>query len=58
MKYKHIEASREARLWIGQVIVPAVVGGVMLLSNPEIRTQAVEMKNKLVGNIKSKFQKK
>ena len=24
MTYKQIEASREARLWIGQVIVPAV----------------------------------
>ena len=26
MTWKQIEASREARLWIGQVIVPAVVG--------------------------------
>lgn len=24
MTYKQIEASREARLWIGQIIVPAI----------------------------------
>lgn len=27
MKYKTIEASRELRLWIGQVIVPAMTAG-------------------------------
>lgn len=37
MSYKQIEASREIRLWIGQVIVPAVGVGAMLMTNPEIR---------------------
>lgn len=32
MKYKHIEASREARLWIGQVIIPAMVAGLLVSS--------------------------
>ena len=43
MTWKQIEASREARLWIGQVIVPAVVG-VMAVS-PEARQR---VKNKYV----------
>lgn len=32
MKYKHIEASREARLWIGQVIIPAMAVGLLMSS--------------------------
>lgn len=35
MTWKQIEASREARLWIGQVIVPAVVG--IMAVSPEAR---------------------
>ena len=37
MTYKQIEASRELRLWIGQVIVPAVTMAVALTSIPEVR---------------------
>lgn len=38
LKYKHIEACREARLWIGQVIVPAVITGTFLYrSNDNVR---------------------
>ena len=29
MTYKQIEASRELRLWIGQVIVPAVTSDIL-----------------------------
>ena len=47
MTWKQLEASREARLWIGQVIVPAVVG-VMAVS-PEVRqmvkTKYVQVKH-------------
>ena len=43
MTWKQLEASREARLWIGQVIIPAVVG-VMAVS-PEARQR---VKNKYV----------
>ena len=54
IKYKHIEAARELRLWFGQVIIPTVtvVGSVMLI--PEVRQGAVET----VREIKSKFKKK
>lgn len=42
MTYKQIEASRELRLWIGQVIVPAVSVSAVLFSNPEVRKFAAE----------------
>lgn len=51
MTYKQIEVSREMRLWIGQVIVPAVGVSVALLANPEIR-QAASQK---VEDIKQRF---
>lgn len=54
MTYKQIEASRELRLWIGQVIVPAIGVSAALLSNPEIRKRVSE---KLEG-VKAKFQRK
>ena len=43
MTYKQIEASREARLWIGQIIVPAIALAVTTLTIPEVR-QVVSMK--------------
>lgn len=53
MKYKHIEASREARLWIGQVIAPVALAAVALLSNPTVR-QWVDEK---VGDFKENRRK-
>lgn len=54
MTYKQIEASREARLWIGQVIVPAVVGAATVLTlHPELKDKA----KKKISSIKSKFKK-
>lgn len=55
MKYKHIEASREVRLWIGQVIVPAVVGGLMIFSNPEAREWVGDKASAAKTAIKNKF---
>lgn len=57
MTYKQIEASREVRLWIGQIIVPTItlVGTAMAI--PEVR-QAVAAKAKEVKyNIERKFKK-
>lgn len=54
MTYKQIEASREVRLWIGQVIVPAVVVATVVLSRPEVRQTAANA----VSKIKEKFQPK
>lgn len=53
MKRKTIDASREVRLWISQILIPGAVGGLMLWSNPNVRCfvkQKVEF-------FKSKFQK-
>ena len=36
MKYKHIEAAREARLWIGQIIVPTFTLLATTLAIPEV----------------------
>lgn len=57
MTYKQIEASREARLWIGQVIIPAitVVGAAMAV--PEVRKAVTEKANNVKTAIKKKFKK-
>ena len=47
MKYKHIEAAREIRLWIGQIIVPTTTLVIGALSIPEVR-QAVAAKAELM----------
>ena len=52
MTYKQIEASRELRLWIGQVIVPTVSVMAVVLANPDVRNAAKEK----LDNIKQKFQ--
>ena len=54
LKYKHIEAARETRLWIGQVLVPAITGAIILYSNPDSRRWI----NESIEGIKSKFKKK
>ena len=54
MTYKQIEASREMRLWIGQVIVPAAVAAVAIASNPQTRNYI----SKKYNNVKSRIQKK
>lgn len=53
MKYKHIEAAREARLWIGQIIVPtiAVVGS--MLAIPEVRGVVAEKARQIKWKIES-----
>lgn len=51
MTYKQIEASREARLWITQVIVPTLMTVGMAMTVPEFR-EAVKTKT---SEIKEKF---
>lgn len=57
MTYKQIEAMREVRLWIGQIIVPVAAVTVTILMIPEVR-QAVARKAKEVKqNINRKLKK-
>ena len=54
MTFKQIETSREIRLWIGQVIVPAVTtAAAVLYMNPELRYKLADK----VNDIKTKFKK-
>ena len=55
LKQKHVEASRELRLWLTQVILPTVIGGVILYSNSEKVREFVDEK---VYNAKNKFKKR
>lgn len=55
MKHKHIEASREARLWIGQIIIPAATA--VLMVSPEAREWTTRKVQNAIHSIKSKFSK-
>ena len=57
MKYKHIEAAREARLWIGQIIVPAAAVVGSLLAIPEVRETVAEKARQIKWKIESKKNK-
>ena len=58
MTYKQIEASREVRLWIGRIIVPAASVVVATLSIPEVRqmiaTKAASVKESIRNKTKRK----
>lgn len=54
MNYRRRETAREVRLWIGQIIVPAVVGITGLVAlHPELKDKARIQ----VNRIKNKFKK-
>jgi len=52
--YKQIEASREVRLWIGQIIVPAVG---LALAFPEVRAKVKEKVLDVRDSVQRKFKK-
>ena len=58
MTYKQIEASREMRLWIGQVIVPAAAAAIAIASNPQTRNYVSKKYNNVKSRIKKKFEKR
>lgn len=58
MTYKQIETSREIRLWIGQIIVPAATAvATVMYMNPELRNKAKTTFENVKGKIKTKFNK-
>lgn len=57
MTYKQIEASREVRLWIGQVIVPAIGVAAVVMSNPEVRRTVSNKTREVKQSIKRKFKR-
>lgn len=58
MKYKHVYAAHEARMWIKDVIIPAVSVGLILYSNPRVRESTKDGVGKLKNFVKTKFKKK
>lgn len=57
MTYKQIEASREVRLWIGQVIVPAGMAAASLMAIPGVRDAAAKKAKQVKGSIRNKIDK-
>ena len=57
MTYKQIEAAREVRLWIGQIIVPAATVAVTAMTIPEVRQAIAAKANKVKQNIESKVKR-
>lgn len=57
MTWKQIEASREARLWISQVVIPAVTTAGIAMTIPEVRTAVVTKAKSIKESIKKKFKK-
>ena len=54
MKYKHVYAAHEARMWLQTIISGVAVGGAILAAHPE----AKEKLKAMPGKIKARFQKK
>lgn len=57
MTHKQIEASREVRLWIKEIIVPFAGFATCLMFNPETREPIVKGFKNAKQSIKSKFKK-
>ena len=54
MTYKHIEASREARLWLTQIVLPITAVAMMV---PETRNAAMTKAKEAKQFIKTKFKR-
>ena len=58
MTYKQIEASREARLWLGQIFIPAVTAVVTISVIPEVREVIATKAKSVKQNIEKKMKKR
>ena len=58
MTYKQIEASREMRLWIGQVIVPAAAAAIAIASNPQTRNYVSKKYNDVKSRMRNLYYQK
>ena len=57
MTRRQIDASREARLWFVQVIVPIAGVVALCMGNPEIKEKAQDVANKTIDKVKTFFNK-
>lgn len=58
MTYKQIEASREARLWIGQIVIPAVTAVIAVSAIPEVRQAIAAKADSVKQSIKQKIKRR
>ena len=57
MTYKQIEAAREARLWISQIVVPATAAVITVLTIPEVRQAVAAKATSIKQSIENKIKK-
>lgn len=57
MTYKQIEQSRELRLWLGQIIIPALGLGITIMSIPEVRQAVADKFKGMKQVVSNKFKK-
>ena len=57
MKQKHVDAAREVRLWLGQIIVPVMTTGAILMSNDDIRYAAKNKAERIKQSVLNKLGK-
>ncbi len=55
MNYRQIETSREIRLWIRDIIVPAAIGSAVIFSNPDARNWVKEKAQNIKYSINRKI---
>lgn len=56
LKQKHVDAAREVRLWLAQVIIPVGTMAVML-SNESVKSTIEEKATGAVNAVKNRFKK-
>lgn len=57
MTWKRIEAMREIRLWIGQIVVPTVTLVAAAMAIPEVREAVASKAKEIKGKIDNKIKK-
>ena len=57
MKQKHINAAHETRMWISQVIIPAVVETIAVMSKPQAKTWISDKVANAKNKVKNLFHK-
>ena len=58
IKRKNIEAARETRLWIRDIIVPAITLATPTMAIPEVRQAVAAKAKEIKENIDKKLKKK
>ena len=57
MTWKQIEAKRETRLWISQIVIPTATAVVTIMTIPEVRQAIVAKAKSIKYSIEQKLHK-